>query len=458
MRVRTRLRIVAVLALAVIPAGTALASNPTGAPTMTASIDRYRPTITFAYPAPVTVQAANVSVHRVGSTAPLPFDLTVNGGSVSIELRVTLSAATSYRATVLPDGDSTADSKLWKTRGVPAHPTLHVKVITAIDPAAVDDLVRRFDRTNLLAPPKVGDLVDVSAATGRALTAADLTGYQAALVVTANAVGNRPALAQNLAAFANAGHGVVTAGASHWSAAGPAWTTPAAITSGLSTTWDHKWSMYPIEQPGVVAGGTMVAATRVAHFLTVGLTHFQVLGQSSGECVVQDHVTGLALARLNTSTGCPAGDPRQILLAERQIGRGRIVDLGFNPWSNAVAGGGFDPTVSAGGALVARSLWWATNKIPPTGTHFTYRPPNPAHYNTIWFTVAGSDPDPFGHSLHYQFKVNRGSWKLAAGTTLLLRNLRAGYYTVSARTVDSGGNVDPHPAVYRVRVPPGAGT
>ena len=328
-----------------------------------------------------------------------------------------------------------------------------MKVITAIDPAAVDDLVRRLDRTNLLAVPKVGDLVDVSAATGRALTTADLKGYQAALVVTANAVGNRTALAQALAWFANEGHGVVTAGASHWSAAGPSWTTPTAITSGLTTTWDHKWSMYPIEQPGVVAGGTMVASSRVAHFLTVGLTHFQVLGQSSGECVVQDHVTGAALAKLNTSTGCPAGDQRQILLAERQIDRGRIVDLGFNPWSNAVAGGGFDPAVSSGGALVARSLWWATNKIPPTNTHFTYKPPNPAHYNTIWFTVAGSDPDPHGTSLHYQFKVNRGSWKLATGTTLLLRYLRAGTYTISARTVDSGGNVDPHPAVYRVRVP-----
>ena len=122
MRVRTRLRIAAVLALAAIPAGTASASNPTGAPTMTASADRYRPTITFAYPGAVTVQAANVSVHRVGGTAPLPFDLTVNGGTVSITLRVSLSAATSYRATVLPDGDSTADSKLWTTRGVPAHP------------------------------------------------------------------------------------------------------------------------------------------------------------------------------------------------------------------------------------------------------------------------------------------------------------------------------------------------
>src|SRR5690348_1566221 len=262
---------------------------------MTANADRYRPTVTFAYPSAVTVQPASVSVHRVGSTSQLPFDMTVSGGTVSITLRVSLLPATSYRATVLPDGDAIADSKLWTTRGVPAHPTLHVKVITAIDPAAVDDMVRRLDRTNLLAVPRVADLVDVSAATGRSLTTADLKGYQAALIVTDNAVGDRAALAHVLAWFANEGHGVVTAGATHWSSAGPTWTTPSAITAGLSATWDHKWTMYPIEQPGVVAVGSMVLSPRVTHFLTAGLTHFQVLGQSSGECVIQDHVTGMAL-------------------------------------------------------------------------------------------------------------------------------------------------------------------
>ena len=53
----------------------------------------------------------------------------------------------------------------------------------------------------------------------------------------------------------------------------------------------------------------------------------------------------------------------------------------------------------------------------------------------------------------YQFKVNSGRWKRATGTTLLLKGLRPGYYTVYARAVDTGGNVDPHPAKYRVRVP-----
>ena len=45
------------------------------------------------------------------------------------------------------------------------------------------------------------------------------------------------------------------------------------------------------------------------------------------------------------------------------------------------------------------------------------------------------------------------SAKRATGTTLLLKGLRPGYYTVYARAVDTGGNVDPHPAKYRVRVP-----
>jgi len=451
---RRRALAVLLLACLAVPAA-AQGSNPTGAATVTTTADRYRPAITFAYPSPVTVQPANVSVHRVGGTVMLPFALDVSGGTVTISVNASLAANTSYVASVLPDGDSTPDTRSWKTRGAPAHPTLHAKIITALDPAAVDDIVRRLDRTNQIGVPKLGDLVDVSQATGRALTADDLKGYQSALVVTDRAVGSPGALAKALAGFANNGHGIVTAGQTHWSDAGPDWTVASAITNGLSSTWDSKWSMYPLAQPYVMTGGTMVAGTKVKHFLTRYVSSFQVLGPSSGQCTIKDYFSGVVLARLGSSTGCPAAEKRQILLAARQIDGGRVVDLGFNPWSNAVADGGYDPAASNGAALVSRALWWATNRIPPTGTHFTYKPPNPAHYNTIWFTAAGSDADPpsHGNPLGYQFKVNSGRWKRATGTTLLLKGLRPGYYTVYARAVDTGGNVDPHPAKYRVRVP-----
>ena len=167
---RRRALAVLLLACLAVPAA-AQGSNPTGAPTVTTTADRYRPAITFAYPSPVTVQPANVSVHRVGGTVMLPFALDVSGGTVTISVNASLTANTSYVASVLPDGDSTPDTRSWKTRGAPAHPTLHAKIITALDPAAVDDIVRRLDRTNQIGVPKLGDLVDVSQATGRALTA-----------------------------------------------------------------------------------------------------------------------------------------------------------------------------------------------------------------------------------------------------------------------------------------------
>ena len=452
---RRRALAVLLLACLAVPAA-AHGSNPTGAPAVTTTADRYRPTITFAYPSAVAVQPANVTVHRVGGTVMLPFTLDVSGGTVTISVNASLTANTSYVASVLPDGDATADTRSWKTRGTPAHPTLHAKIITALDPAAVDDIVRRLDRTNQIAVPKLGDLVDVSGATGRALTADDLKGYQSALVVTDRALGSPGVLAKALGGFANNGHGVVTAGQTHWSAAGPNWTVNSAVTNGSTSSWDSQWSMYSLAQPFVVTGGTMVPGTKVKHFLTRYVSSFQVLGPSSGQCTIKDYFSGGVLARLGSSTGCPGPtEKRQIFLAARQIGAGRVVDLGFNPWSNAVAGGGYDPAVSNGAGLVSRALWWATNRIPPTGTHFTYKPPNPAHYNTIWFTAAGSDADPpsHGNPLGYQFKVNSGRWKRATGTTLLLKGLRPGYYTVYARAVDTGGNVDPHPAKYRVRVP-----
>jgi hypothetical protein len=437
-----------------LPAGAA-ASNPTGVPTVTTTADRWKPVIVFAYPSPVTVQPANVSVHRVGGTTQTPFQLDVFGGTVTISVDASLPANSTYFASVLPDGDSVPDTKTWKTRVAPAHPTLHAKIITSLDPAAADDIVRRLDRSNLLAAPKLADLVDVSQATGRTLTAADLTGYQSALVVTDSTVGAPAVLANVLAGFTGKGHGVVTGGETHWSDDGPDWTVASAVTNGLSSSWDSHWSMFAISQPYVVTGGNLAPATRQTHFLTRYLTSFHVIGPSSGQCAIKDYFSGIVLARLDSSTGCPASEKRQVFLSARQINGGRVVDLGFNPWSNAVAGGGYDPAVSNGAGLVARALWWATNRIPPTGTHFTYKPPNPAHYNTIWFTAAGSDPDPptHGNPMGYQFKVNRGAWKRATGTTLLLKNLRPGYYTVYARAVDSGGNVDPRPAHFRVRVP-----
>src|ERR1700745_140614 len=101
---RRRALALPLLACLVVPAA-AHGSNPTGVPTVTTTADRYRPAITFAYPSAVTVQPADVSGHRVGGTVMLPFDLDVSGGTVTISVDASLTAKTSYTASVLPDGD-----------------------------------------------------------------------------------------------------------------------------------------------------------------------------------------------------------------------------------------------------------------------------------------------------------------------------------------------------------------
>jgi hypothetical protein len=159
------------------------------------------------------------------------------------------------------------------------------------------------------------------------------------------------------------------------------------------------------------------------------------------------------LARLKPSAG-PFSTFGQVFLAERQIGAGRVVDLGFRPWNAAVASGGFDPAVSAGGALTARSLWWATNRIPPTDTHFTTKPGNPSDRATVVFAMAAKDADPDGfRDLRFRYRIGSGRWRWAVGNSFVLYGLaRGSVHTVWAQAVDSGGNLDPHRARYTFRV------
>jgi hypothetical protein len=196
------------------------------------------------------------------------------------------------------------------------------------------------------------------------------------------------------------------------------------------------------------------------HFLTHGLHSFTVIGPGSGEPIIQDYSSGQMLATLQRSpaSGSPFHTFPQVLLAARQIGAGRVVDLGFRPWSSSVANGGYDPARSAGGALTARSLWWATNRIPPTDTHFTLKPANPSDRATVVFDLAAKDADPDGfRDLRFRYRVDHGSWRWAVGNSFVLYHLAGGStHTVEGRAVDSGGNIDAHTARYTFRVSPGA--
>ena len=74
------------------------------------------------------------------------------------------------------------------------------------------------------------------------------------------------------------------------------------------------------------------------HFLTHGLHSFTVIGPGSGEPIIQDYSSGHMLATLQheSASGSPFHTFPQVFLAARQIGAGRVVDLGFRPWSAAV--------------------------------------------------------------------------------------------------------------------------
>ena len=319
---RIHLLLAVILAL-VAPAPAALAAGPSTLVSVTANADRYRPQVVFTYTTPVSLTdpATQVSFHRAGGIVQVPVTVT-GSGTTSITLQVdgTLAYGSGYVASITLD-DSTFDTVSWTTRGAPAHPRLKVKIITALAPDAVDDIVRRLDRANLFAVPHPVDLVDISAATGRALTSSDLTGYQAAMVVADQDVTGQLAAGGALAKFAAAGHGIVLGGQTHWTSAG-AWTALTAIGAPTGI-WASNWSPLGYADPPAIMGGTLQSSSVQPHFLTTDLTGLTVLGAGSGNQATQHPGTsrcwrgfsprpGRATASAShcwRSTGTPATSP-----------------------------------------------------------------------------------------------------------------------------------------------------
>lgn len=428
----------------------------------TTTADRYQSQVTFTYDVPVSVTdpLTQVSFHRTGSVTPLAVTVTGSGSTTIVVTQTgTLASGASYTASVRPAPDATPDTVSWKTRAAPAHPTLHVKIITALAPDAVYDIVHRLDRANLLAVPRAADLVDISAAAAvpHALSNADLTGYQAALVVTDQDVFNQLAAASALTSFAAHGHGVVLGGQTHWTSGG-LWTQQSAIGSA-GGTWSSNWSPLAFVDPPAIEGGSLKASTLQPHFLTQNLTSFHVHGAGSGAEITQNSWNESVLARLQPTTAYPYGQSLLAIHFENKDQPGRVVDLGFNPWSTDVAsgGGGYDPAESPQAApLIARALWWATDRIAPTRTHFTSKPPSPSRFATVSFSLAARDADPASafSTLRFQYRVGNGRWKMAkGGSSFVLYHLRPGHrYRVRARALDFAGNKDARPASYTFRL------
>ncbi len=428
---------------------------------------RYRPAITWTCAAPVTSAGAVVTrtaTHGVAAAGPITG---VGTSALALQLHGDLASGAAYSvALTYDDGTGPVIAKTsWKTLPPPAHPALHVEYITAIPAAAVLDIAHRMDAANLFAVPRPSDFIDAAAVTLTAKAyAAALRGHQSALVVTDESThGSTLGLDTALAQYCTQGHGVVLGGQTHWLTGRDGWMAKSAVGS-QTTRFAAKWSMYTYDDvfPDQVSHGShqMAPGSVKPHFLTRGLTRFTVIGPSSGEPIIQDYSSGQMLATLQRESSPMSRFHTfpQVFLAARQIGAGRVVDLGFRPWSSAVAGGGFDPARSPGGALTARSLWWATNRIPPTDTHFTLRPGNPSDRATVVFDLAAKDADPDGfRDLRFRYKVDHGSWHWAVGNSFVLYHLAGGsVHTVYGKAVDSGGNIAAHAARYTFRVSPGA--
>jgi hypothetical protein len=458
------------LLLALLASGVAQPAAATSAPCTTHVTKlRYRPEITWTCTG--IVDSASVVVSRTSNhkliatgqptgltTTALTFDVPGNLGSA-------LGYSVKLTAVVEPAITSATTTTTWKTLPPPAHPKLRVKFITAIPPDAVLDIAHRMDAADLLAVPRASDFIDASTHT---LTAAQYTAalhaHQSALVVTDLPVLDRLGLDAALNGYCNHGHGVVLGGQTHWLAgANAGWATTSSV-GAATTKFASRWAMYTYDDvfPNQVSTGSsqMAPGSVAPNFLTKGLHKFTVIGPGSGEPVIQDYSSGKALAFLQRSAdpSSPFHTFPQVLLASREIGVGRVVDLGFRPWSSAVSQGGFDPSVSPGGALTARSLWWAMNRIPPTDTHFTMRPPNPSNKATVIFSLAAKDQDPDGvRDLAFQYRVDGGRWHWAVGSSFALYHLPQGStHTVQARAVDVAGNIDKHIARYTFSITSGA--
>jgi hypothetical protein len=227
--------------------------------------------------------------------------------------------------------------------------------------------------------------------------------------------------------------------------------------------WEKHWSLYNYEDiaPDRIQGGDLAAGSVQHHFLTQGLTDFHVVGIGSGAIELRDYAQGHVLARLKRpAAGFYNTWGGQNLISEHQINGGRVVDLGYNPWSIDVpsGNGGFDPAQSPGGGLLARSLWWATNRIPPTNTHFTSKPPSTSTRATVIVAMGAKDADKENaFDIHFRYRVDGGSWRWAVGTSFVLYHLATGrHHTIYARAYDDGGNADRHAAKYTFYVTPGA--
>ena len=422
---------------------------------------RFEPVVTYTCDAAIASDST-FTVTRIGSGASVPIQPPVfSGNTATVEINTTLASSVGYRiAAAIDDGGTPVTlTKTWTTMAPPAHPKLSIEYLLAIpDPAAEHDLLQRVDAANLFAPPTKARVINAG---GTVKTAAQiesaLKGRQAALVVGGDENFSFPGnLGAALAWFAGKGHGVVTAGQTHWRN-GSAWPFNSAV--GYGGAWDKTWDIFGdtnLITSDRIKGGAIATSTIQKHFVTAGLKSFKVVGPSTGEPAPHFGLGSTILAYF-PKTGPIGSFTRsyaQAFVTIRQVNASRLVDLGYRPWASTIPGGGFDPAVSPGGALLARSLWWSMNRIAPTHTHFTTKPPLKSAWATVTFGFAASDADlDHAGALKFHYRLDGGRWKTAVANAAVFYNLAKGrHHTVSVYASDSGGNRDPKATSYRFLV------
>lgn len=456
-------RIVSALCLFACLAGGAAQSAAATGPACSATVGRLRfePVVSYVCDAAIAGDST-FTVTRVSSGASVPIRAPAfSGNTAAVEINATLASSASYRIAASIDDGGTAVpvTKTWTTMAPPAHPKLSIEYILAIpDAAAEHDLLQRVDAANLFAPPTKARVIDAGGAVkSAAQIESALKGRQAALVVGGDESFTFPGnLGAALAWFAGKGHGVVTAGQTHWRN-GSAWHLNSAV--GFGGAWDNKWDIFGdtnLITSDRIAGGKIATSTIQKHFVTAGLKSFKVVGPSTGEPAPHFGLGSTILAYF-PKTGPLGSFTRtyaQAFLTVRQVNASRLVDLGYRPWASTLPGGGFDPAVSPGGTLLARSLWWSMNRIAPNHTHFTTEPPKRSAWATVTIGFAASDADlDHAGALRFHYRLDGGRWKLAVNDSAVFYNLAKGrYHTVSVYSTDSGGNRDPKTTSYRFYV------
>ncbi len=453
---RYRSLLACLVLLACLAAGSAPASAGSLVCTPTITKLRYQPQITYACTGGSPLTSFAATVVRTPANTPVAVTTGFTDSTATVDLASLASAAHYQIDASFQDSNTDVDEVIstWTTLPPPAHPKISVEYLTAMDPAAVRDMLHRLDAANLVAVPTASHVIDVSQSSPTvAGLEADLNGKQVALVVGGDVSFAQPGwLGRALAWFAGRGHGVVTAGQTHWVET-DVWPYNSALGEG--TAWDNQWDVYGDDAqitPDRIHGGTLLGTSVQHQFITNGvLKTFQVIGPGSGEVFPHYLIGSQVLATLRKAGSGFFHSWAETLLTIRQVNATRLVDLGYRPWSSAVAGGGFDPSVSPGGMLLARSLEWAANRIPPIDTHFVSKPHNPSAWATFGIGFAAKDADlDHAGALRFRYRMDGGAWHWAPGyATTFIDMAKGRWHTIQAYAVDSGGNRDPHTARYR---------